>query len=62
MTRVQHYKATLYDDFESDEVFKRVAQHARDLGTWLWEDSVRRRLVARQEGHPALRDFIKSTR
>lgn len=62
MRRVQHYTAYLYDDFESELLFQQTAEHARVLGTWLWEDSEKRRLAASAEGHSQLRDFIKSNK
>lgn len=62
MRRVEQHKAYLYDDFESEQLFQMTAEHARLLGTWLWEDAGRRRLAASAEGHAQLRDFIKSNK
>lgn len=59
---MQHYKAHLYDNFETDMLYYETAQHAKELGTWLWQDDERKRLVALSEGHPTLRDFIKASR
>lgn len=62
MRRVEHNKAYLYDDFESRELFLQTADHARLLGTLLWEDVEKQRLVALAEGHTQLREFIKSNK
>ena len=62
MRRVQQHKAHLYDDFESEALFLSTAQRARELGTWLWEDADRRRLVALSDGHVQLREFIKENK
>ena len=62
MQRVQHHKAYLYDDFESETLFQRTAEQAHMMGTWLWDDPEKMRLAAFSEGHSQLRDFIKSNK
>ena len=60
--RVQHFKAHLYDNFESEELFYKTAQQAKMLGTWLWQDDSRQRLVALSEGHDQTREFIRNNK
>lgn len=60
--RVRHYKAHLYDNFETEQLFRMSAEHARLLGTWLWQDDKNQRLVALSEGHDQMREFIRNNK
>lgn len=60
--RVRDFESHLYDNFESERLFVATAGHARLLGTWLWEDPQKQRLVADKRGHERLREFIRSNK
>ena len=60
--RVQHFKAHMYDSFESEELFHKTAEHTKLMGTWLWQDNQNQRLVAQSEGHDQTREFIRNNR
>ncbi|KAK9806388.1 hypothetical protein WJX72_012519 [[Myrmecia] bisecta] len=58
--RVRSCEATLYDEFESDDVFGKAAAYARTLMSWLWQDTKKRRFAAKKGTHDQMREYIKS--
>lgn len=54
-TRVAAEGATLYSNFEDDELFLAAAGHAQSLGIMLWLDNTQRLFAARRLGERARR-------
>lgn len=61
LNRVVITDAVLYHQFEQDNYFASSATFARSRGLWLWDDGgTPGQLVARANGHDAMREYIKS--
>ena len=58
--RVRSHAAQLYQQFPSTAVWRAAADRAKELGVWLWEHEPSLRLAARADGHPQMREFIRS--
>ena len=52
----------MYDSFESEELFHKTAEYTKLLGTWLWQDHWKQRLIAQSEGHEQTREFIRNNK
>ena len=60
--RLKNYSAQLYERFESAQDWLASVNKAKELGVWLWDHEPSLRLVATLEGHPQMREFIRSLR
>ncbi|KAK9793768.1 hypothetical protein WJX73_008837 [Symbiochloris irregularis] len=58
--RLKSDAAQLYQQFGDVKVWRASVERAKELGIWLWDHEPSRRLAARVEGHPQMREFIRS--
>lgn len=56
--RVGGQPAVLYQSFELPEYFYQCVEFAKQQGTWVFDDD-RDTLIAQQDGHEAMKAFIK---
>ena len=59
LQRITLHTSVYYKSFEGDELYKRAAAYAQEIGMLLARDDSRREFVALVEGHPKIRDKIK---
>lgn len=62
LRRLGSAPGVLYRNFEGDELYRRVAGYAEELGAALARDDARRELVGAADAHPKLRDKIKQVK
>jgi transcription initiation factor TFIIH subunit 4 len=62
MRRLGSAPGVLYRNFEGEELYRRVAAYAEELGVALARDDARRELVGAADAHPKLRDKIKEVK
>lgn len=62
LRRLGSAPGVLYRNFEGEEVYRRVAAYAEELGVALARDDAKREFVGAADAHPKLRDKIKEVK
>jgi transcription initiation factor TFIIH subunit 4 len=59
LSRLQAQTATLYERFESAELYEGAVQHARQLGALLYHSDDKRQLAVASASHDAMRAHLR---
>ncbi|VFQ78451.1 unnamed protein product [Cuscuta campestris] len=59
LNRIEMTPAHIYEEFPSRDAFEAACDFAREYGGLLWEDSKRMRVIAKEEIHANMKEFVR---